>query len=38
MSLVGALMSLVFGCLYVIQFETMRRPYKVMEWAQVSSN
>ncbi|KAF8326713.1 hypothetical protein F5887DRAFT_1084361 [Amanita rubescens] len=34
MSLVGALMSLIFGCLYVIQFSTMQRPYVVKEWAQ----
>ncbi|PFH49834.1 hypothetical protein AMATHDRAFT_97707, partial [Amanita thiersii Skay4041] len=26
-------MSLIFGCLYIIRFETMRRPYKAMQWA-----
>ncbi|KAF8624608.1 hypothetical protein AX17_007101 [Amanita inopinata Kibby_2008] len=33
MSLISALMSLTYGCLYIIRFETMRRPYKAMQWA-----
>ena len=31
-------MSLIFGCLYVIRFETMRRPHKAMQWAKVSTD
>jgi hypothetical protein len=33
MSLISALMSLIFGCLYVIRFETLRRPHNAMQWA-----
>ncbi|KAF8624590.1 hypothetical protein AX17_007083 [Amanita inopinata Kibby_2008] len=33
MSIISALMSLTYGCLYIIRFETMRRPYKAMQWA-----
>ncbi|KIL69120.1 hypothetical protein M378DRAFT_7839 [Amanita muscaria Koide BX008] len=33
MSLLSALMSLLFGCLYLIRFETMRRTYKAIQWS-----
>ena len=36
LSLICALISLILGCLYLIRFETMRRPYKAMQWALVS--
>ncbi|KAG2011214.1 hypothetical protein CC2G_011359 [Coprinopsis cinerea AmutBmut pab1-1] len=32
-SLVCALMSLLYGCVYIIRFGTMRKPYKAAEWA-----
>ncbi|KAF8638488.1 hypothetical protein AX17_002176 [Amanita inopinata Kibby_2008] len=38
MSLISALMSLTYGCLYIIRFETMRRPYKAMQWAWDARN
>ena len=36
LSLLCALMSLLFGCIYIIRFGTMRKTYKAAEWALVS--
>ena len=36
LSMVCALMSLFYGCIYIIQFGTMRKVHKAAEWAQVS--
>ncbi len=36
LSLLCALMSLLFGCMYIIRFGTMRKTYKAAEWALVS--
>jgi hypothetical protein len=36
LSMVCALMSLFYGCIYIIRFGTMRKTYKAAEWAQVS--
>ncbi|KIK00476.1 hypothetical protein K443DRAFT_610856 [Laccaria amethystina LaAM-08-1] len=33
LSLVCALMSLLYGCIYIIRFGTMRKTYKAAEWA-----
>ncbi|KAH6916458.1 hypothetical protein BKA70DRAFT_1092400 [Coprinopsis sp. MPI-PUGE-AT-0042] len=30
-----ALMSLLYGCMYIIWFGTMRKPYKAAEWALI---
>ncbi|KAG6915085.1 hypothetical protein DXG01_013532 [Tephrocybe rancida] len=35
-SLICALMSLLYGCMYIIRFSSMRKTYKALEWAQVS--
>jgi hypothetical protein len=35
LSLVCALMSLMYGCIYIIRFASMRKPYKATEWAAV---
>ena len=35
-SLICALISLLFGCMYIIRFGTMRKTYKAAEWALVS--
>ena len=35
-SLMCALMSLLFGCIYIIRFGSMRKTYKAAEWALVS--
>ncbi|KAJ3539089.1 hypothetical protein NMY22_g4892 [Coprinellus aureogranulatus] len=32
-SLICALISLLYGCVYIIRFGTMRKPYKAAEWA-----
>ncbi|PPR00865.1 hypothetical protein CVT24_000317 [Panaeolus cyanescens] len=32
-SMICALMSLLFGCMYIIRFGTMRKAYKAAEWA-----
>ncbi|KAH6887207.1 hypothetical protein BKA70DRAFT_1122979 [Coprinopsis sp. MPI-PUGE-AT-0042] len=32
-SLICALMSLLYGCMYIIRFGTMRKPYKAAVWA-----
>ncbi|KAF9444712.1 hypothetical protein P691DRAFT_629185, partial [Macrolepiota fuliginosa MF-IS2] len=37
-SFTGALISLLFGCVYVIQFSSMRKIYKEAEWAFESIN
>jgi hypothetical protein len=34
-SLVCALISLLFGCMYIIRFGSMRKTYKAAEWALV---
>ena len=36
LSMICALMSLFYGCIYIIRFGTMRKTYKAAEWAQVS--
>ena len=28
-------MSLLFGCMYILRFNTMRMPHKAIQWAQV---
>ncbi|KIM62950.1 hypothetical protein SCLCIDRAFT_1214489 [Scleroderma citrinum Foug A] len=33
-SLTCALMSLSYGCVYIIRFDTMRSMYKAVRWAQ----
>ncbi|KAF8068779.1 hypothetical protein FPV67DRAFT_1414919, partial [Lyophyllum atratum] len=33
-SLICALMSLLYGCIYIIRFSSMRKAYKALEWAQ----
>lgn len=33
LSLVCALMSLLYGCMYIVRFGTMRKTYKAAEWA-----
>jgi len=35
LSMICALMSLLYGCIYIIRFGTMRKTYKAAEWAQV---
>ena len=35
-SLMCSLISLLFGCMYIIRFGTMRKSYKAAEWALVS--
>jgi len=37
-SLICALMSLLYGCMYIIRFGTMRRPHKAAEWALVRAS
>ena len=34
-SLICSLISLLFGCMYIIQFGNMRKTYKAAEWALV---
>lgn len=34
LSLICGLMSLLFGCMYIIRFGTMRKPYKAASWAE----
>jgi len=38
LSMISALMSLLYGCIYIIRFGTMRKTYKGAEWAEVSLN
>lgn len=35
LSLICALISLLFGCMYIIRFGSMRKTYKAAEWALV---
>ena len=35
LSLTSALMSLSYGCIYIIRFGTMRSMYKATRWAEV---
>ena len=35
LSMVAALLSLIYGCIYSIRFQTMRKGYKAIEWAEV---
>ena len=35
-SLMCALISLLFGCMYIIRFGSMRKSYKAAEWALVN--
>ncbi|KAH9479819.1 hypothetical protein JR316_0008414 [Psilocybe cubensis] len=37
-SLICSLISLLFGCMYIIRFGTMRKPYKAAEWALEARN
>ncbi|KAG6896342.1 hypothetical protein C0992_008865 [Termitomyces sp. T32_za158] len=34
MSLICALMSLIYGCVYTVRFSTMKRVHKAFQWAQ----
>ena len=36
-SLVCALLSLVFGCVYILRFQTMRSMKKAVRWAEASA-
>ena len=36
-SLIFSIMSLTYGCIYIVQFGTMRSMYKASRWAEVSS-
>ena len=36
LSLVCAFMSLLYGCIYIIRFGSMRKTHKAAEWANVS--
>jgi hypothetical protein len=36
-SLVCAIMSLSFGCIFILRFGTMRTMYKASRWAEVSA-
>ncbi len=36
-SLICALLSLLYGCLFSVRFATMRKAYKAAEWALVSA-
>jgi hypothetical protein len=35
LSLISALMSLIFGCVYILRFSTMRTMRKAAKWAEV---
>jgi len=35
-SLICALMSLLYGCMYIVRFGTIRHPHKAAAWAEVS--
>lgn len=37
LSLTSALMSLSFGCIYIVRFATMKSMYKATRWAEVCS-
>ena len=34
-SLIFSIMSLTYGCIYIVQFGTMRSMYKASRWAEV---
>ena len=34
-SLICSIMSLSYGCIYIVQFGTMRSMYKASRWAEV---
>ena len=34
-SLISALMSLSYGCIYIVRFGTMRSMYRASKWAEV---
>lgn len=34
-SLICALMSLLYGCMFIVRFSTMRKGYRAAEWALV---
>lgn len=36
-SLICALMSLSYGCMYIVRFGTMRSMYRASRWAEVGS-
>ena len=36
-SLIFSIMSLSYGCVYIVQFGTMRSMYKASRWAEVCS-
>ncbi|KAF9564917.1 hypothetical protein CPC08DRAFT_220158 [Agrocybe pediades] len=38
LSMICALVSLLFGCMYIIRFGSMRKTYKAAEWALVSGS
>jgi len=35
LSLIAALLSLLYGCIYIMRFGTMRKMYKAASWAHV---
>lgn len=35
-SMIAALLSLIYGCMYTIRFQTMRKGFKAIEWADAS--
>ncbi len=37
-SMICALMSLTYGCIYIVRFGTMRSMYRASRWAEVSLN
>jgi len=37
LSMICALMSLLYGCMYIIRFPTMQKTHKAAEWAFVSA-
>jgi hypothetical protein len=37
LSLVCAMMSLLYACMYIVRFAMMRKAHKALEWAEVSS-
>lgn len=36
-SLIFSIMSLTYGCIYIVQFGTMRSMYKASRWAEVDT-
>lgn len=37
LSLIFSIMSLTYGCIYIVQFNSMRSMYKASRWAEVRS-